>query len=217
MTLLQINHLVRRIPGNDNPLLDDISLSIQPGERVGLAGGSGSGKTSLLRTIALLDPISIGQILFRGQPVTNPPSFRRQVIYLHQRPAMIGGSVRDNLQLPFTVASATGSYNEVQIDDWTDSLGKSADFINQAADTLSGGEQQLVALMRAIQIDPLVLLLDEPSASLDGESAQKFEQLVALFLAGADERALVWVSHDESQLARMTSRVVTMADGRIVT
>ena len=217
MTLLQINHLVRRIPGNDNPLLDDISLSIQPGERVGLAGGSGSGKTSLLRTIALLDPISSGQILFRGQPVTNPPSFRRQVIYLHQRPAMIGGSVRDNLQLPFTVASATGSYNEVQIDDWTDSLGKSADFINQAADTLSGGEQQLVALMRAIQIDPLVLLLDEPSASLDGESAQKFEQLVELFLAGADERALVWVSHDESQLARMTSRVVTMADGRIVT
>ena len=217
MTLLQINHLVRRIPGNDNPLLDDISLTIQPGERVGLAGGSGSGKTSLLRTIALLDPISSGQILFRGQPVTNPPSFRRQVIYLHQRPAMIGGSVRDNLQLPFTVASATGSYNEVQIDDWTDSLGKSADFINQAADTLSGGEQQLVALMRAIQIDPLVLLLDEPSASLDGESAQKFEQLVELFLAGADERALVWVSHDESQLARMTSRVVTMADGRIVT
>ena len=217
MTLLQINHLVRRIPGNDNPLLDDISLSIQPGERVGLAGGSGSGKTSLLRTIALLDPISSGQILFRGQPVTNPPSFRRQVIYLHQRPAMIGGSVRDNLQLPFKVASATGSYNEVQIDDWIDSLGKSADFINQAADTLSGGEQQLVALMRAIQIDPLVLLLDEPSASLDGESAQKFEQLVELFLAGADERALVWVSHDESQLARMTSRVVTMADGRIVT
>ena len=217
MTLLQINHLVRRIPGNDNPLLNDISLSIQPGERVGLAGGSGSGKTSLLRTIALLDPMSSGQILFRGQLVTNPPSFRRQVIYLHQRPAMIGGSVRDNLQLPFTVASATGSYNEVQIDDWTDSLGKSADFINQAADTLSGGEQQLVALMRAIQIDPLVLLLDEPSASLDGESAQKFEQLVELFLAGADERALVWVSHDESQLARMTSRVVTMADGRIVT
>lgn len=216
MPILQIDNLTRRIAVNDKPLLDNVKLSIQSGDRVGLSGGSGSGKTSLLRSIALLDPVFSGQLLFHGQPVTDPPNYRRQVVYLHQRPAMAAGTVRDNLQLPFTVATATGAYDETKILQWIDSLGKSTDLLDQAADTLSGGEQQLVALMRAIQIDPLVLLLDEPSASLDSESSEKFEQLVELFLAESVDRALVWVSHDESQLNRMTSRIVKMADGRMV-
>ena len=216
MPILQLENLTRRIVGNDKPLLDNVNLSIQPGDRVGLSGGSGSGKTSLLRSVALLDPVSSGQILFQGQPVTDPPSYRRQVIYLHQGPAMAAGSVRDNLQLPFTVAAAAGSYDETKVVRWIDSLGKSPELLDQAADTLSGGEQQLVAVMRAIQVDPTVLLLDEPSASLDSESSEKFEQLVRLWLAGSDDRALIWTSHDESQLVRMTSRIVSMADGKVL-
>jgi len=170
--------------------------------------------------MALLDPVQHGTLLFRGeQPIAvDIPKFRRQVVYLHQRPALFPGTVAENFRLPFTFESSSGTYDQARIDDWLQTLGRPASLLDQAVDTLSGGEQQLVALLRAIQVDPLVLLLDEPTASLDAESAGKFEQLVNLWFESATSdqpRAFVWISHDMAQLQRMTNRRWSISAGKL--
>ncbi|NND99735.1 MAG: ATP-binding cassette domain-containing protein [Pirellulaceae bacterium] len=217
-TLVELQHVTRSVPNRDPPLVDDVSISIVAGDQIGLTGPSGSGKSTLLRCLARLDPVTVGQLRFQSNVVTADalPRYRRQVIYLHQRPAMLLGTVRDNLRLPFTLESSDSSYNETCHENWLDALGRSRSILDQSIETLSGGEQQVVALMRAIQIDPLVLLLDEPTASLDPEATQRFEQLVRLWHSESAQRAYVWISHDPSQLHRMTNRSWQMMDGRII-
>ncbi len=81
---------------------------------------------------------------------------------------------------------------------------------------LSGGEAQLVALLRAIQLDPQVLLLDEPTAALDREATGAVEQLVELWFADErDRRATVWVSHDGRQAARVAGAILRVHDGQL--
>ncbi|MGB7346282.1 MAG: ATP-binding cassette domain-containing protein [Pirellulaceae bacterium] len=214
--LIEICELSRLVPEADRPLLDQLNLTIAAGDRLGIAGASGSGKTTLMRAIAALDPVEGGTLKFQGNLVGDLPAFRRQVIYLHQRPAMMAGTVRDNLQLPFSLASSQGSFDELRVVKWLEPLGKSAALLEQAVDTLSGGEQQIVALLRAIQLDPVVLLLDEPTASLDRETVANFERLVDSWFGEKSVRALVWISHDDQQRERMTNRVWEIAEGRIV-
>ncbi len=214
-SLIELHKLTRLIPETQQTLLDQISLTIQKGDRIGLGGASGSGKTTLMRSIAALDPISNGDVRFKGHRVTDFPGYRRRVIYLHQRPAMMAGTVRENLQLPFSMTASQSSYDEGRVTDWLSPLAKPVSILDQEVSTLSGGEQQIIALLRAIQLDPAVLLLDEPTASLDAEMVQQFEQVVDQWFAEAEDRAFVWTSHDERQLIRMTTQLVTIADGHI--
>ena len=214
-SLIEIHELTRLIPGTERPLLDRLDLTIFAGDRLGIAGASGSGKTTLMRAIAALDPVASGTLTHQGQVVCEFPSYRRRVVYLHQRPAMMAGTVRENLQLPFSLANSQGRYDEARLVSQLEPLGKSAAILDQAVETLSGGEQQIVALLRAIQLDPCVLLLDEPTASLDRATVDSFERLVHAWFAETPGRALVWTSHDEDQLERMTDRVLTVASGKI--
>lgn len=219
--LIQIENLTRKAADSGKALLDDLSITLAAGDRLGLYGESGSGKTTLLRSIARLDPVHQGVFRFQGQPVVDLPAFRRNVVYLHQRPAMVGGSmvggtVRENLQLPFTLSISQQAYNEEQIAHWLTAMDKPVAMLDQSVDTLSGGEQQIVALLRAVQVQPAVLLLDEPTASLDSVSTERFEQMVNLWFDLASAQALVWISHDRQQLVRMTNRTIQVAGGRIV-
>ena len=95
--LIELKSLRRTIPSLSRRLIDDVSLAINAGDRIGISGASGSGKSTLLRSIALLDPINGGRLLFQGEALASGdiPNFRRQVIYLHQRPALIAGTVRE--------------------------------------------------------------------------------------------------------------------------
>lgn len=214
--LLESRRVSRRHPSSDQWLLKDADLVIGEGSRIALVGPTGAGKTLLLRALARLDSIDGGQILWRGEAVAANaiPSFRQQVIYLHQRPALLEGTVEENFLAPFQLKlHRDREYSRTSILDHLSNVGIGEPFLKQSTNDLSGGEGQVVALLRAIQLEPTVLLLDEPTAALDEKSTQAIEQLVNQWQSQASERAFVWVSHDSSQVDRIASQVVTMNSG----
>jgi putative ABC transport system ATP-binding protein len=200
-------------------LLRDVRVAVLPGDRVAVLGPSGAGKTLLLRTLALLDPLDEGAVLWGGHAVRGEavPSFRGAVVYLHQRPAVFEGSVEANLRHPFAFkAHRRRRFDRDRIIVLLEGLGRDATFLEKSHRDLSGGEAQIVALLRAIQLDPEVLLLDEPTASLDREAARAVEGLLGRWYAEAvGERAYVWVTHDQEQAHRVARRFLQMHAGHL--
>lgn len=209
--------LTRRDAAGGRVLLDHVDFAIEPGQRIALAGPSGSGKSTLMRAIAMLDPVDSGEVSFHGQTITGKlvPSYRRRVVYLAQRPALVPGSVLENLSMAFSFASAETTFQVERATELLQTLDRNEAMLQQVASTLSGGEQQLVALVRAILIQPSIILFDEPTASLDPASTASFERLVRVWLDADANRSLVWTSHDADQVARMTSIMYRIAAGKI--
>lgn len=212
-----ISEIGRRDPRGSGWLIRDVSFAVHPGDRLAIAGATGSGKTVLLRALALLDPLQAGSINWRGRVVLGDgvPIYRTHVIYIHQRPALFDGTVEENLRRPYALkAYRTKLFDRQRILEHLGSLGRSATFLAKSSRDLSGGEAQIVALLRAMQLDASVLLLDEPTASLDKATAGSIEALVDdWFRAGQGARAFVWVSHDPEQLGRVANRHLSMQCG----
>ena len=172
--LLKACGLGRRKPGGEDWLLRGICIEVCSGDRLALIGPSGSGKTVLLRALVLLDPHDEGSIEWDGRPLHGDaiPAYRKQVVYLHQRPALFEGTVEDNLKYPFTLKSHRGKrFDRERVVCILDALKRDATFLEKSSRDLSGGEAQIVAVIRCLQLDPAVLLLDEPTASLDRATA----------------------------------------------
>jgi putative ABC transport system ATP-binding protein len=125
--------------------------------------------------------------------------------------------VLDNLQFPYTLKSLSKrAFNLSVATDLLAKAGKDASFLSKPAGDLSGGESQIVALIRALQLEPQVMLFDEPTSALDPQSAAAVESLVQhWFDAGAGARAYLWVSHDPEQARRMSTRHLTMNKGEL--
>lgn len=168
------------------------SLHISPGECVSLRGPSGSGKSLLLRAIADLDPHQ-GQVLLDDSTSTliPAPQWRKQVALL---------PVESQWWLDEVGAHFSGEDCE-----WFEPLGFTAETMHWQVSRLSSGEKQRLALARTLMNQPRVLLLDEPTASLDPESIARVEQLIADYRRDTNA-AVLWVSHDAQQAARVGSR-----------
>jgi len=217
--LLKACGLGRRKAGADEWLLRGVCLELRPGDRLSVAGPTGSGKTLLLRALALLDPLDEGTIAWKGRGVRGEavPMYRRQVAYLHQRPALFEGSVEENLRLPLSLAIHRGaSFDRGRALMRLEGLGLDESFLEKPARDLSGGEGQIASLLRAVELGPSVLLLDEPTASLDARSVAAVEMLVTRWQAEAPgERAAIWVSHDAEQARRVGQRQLRMDAGQL--
>jgi putative ABC transport system ATP-binding protein len=222
--LIQACGLTRQDAKTNRLLLDHANLTLRAGDRVGLVGPTGCGKSSLLRAITKLDRCDSGEVLYRGESICKDavPAFRRRVIYLPQRSAFVAGTVRENLERPFQLEASESQFDPERAEHWLNDLANAHGILDQSAESLSGGQQQIVALVRAIALEPQVLLLDEPTAALDPELTARFEQRVMSWQEECGDEpdakhALVWTSHDADQIRRMTTRTVQMRDGVLAT
>jgi len=215
-TLLEADRITRRTPEGET-LLEGVSLAVAAGERVGIEGPTGAGKSVLLRALSLLDPIEGGALEFRGSPLADGdvPAYRSRVAYLHQSPALVEGTVEENLRLPFALRIYRDrSFDRERVAELLGALGQEPSFLGKQKGDLSGGERQVTALVRLLQLAPEVLLLDEPTAALDPESTALAEELIVRWVE-AGERAAVWVTHDPAQADRVATRRMRLARGRL--
>ena len=197
-------------------LWQQLDLVLHAGERLAVAGASGSGKTLLLRTLAGLEPMQAGELWFHDRPLSqwSMPAYRARVVYVAQRPALPDALVEAALQVPFGFrVHRHQRYPATRARQLLALLGRDEKFLQQRTDRLSGGEGQIVALLRALLIAPDVLLLDEPTASLDAAAVAAIETLVASWLHERPQRACVWTSHDRQQLERISDRVLLLESG----
>jgi putative ABC transport system ATP-binding protein len=203
--LLSVHGLSCTVSGRQ--LWHAVGLEVGAGERWAVTGPSGSGKTVFLRTLAGLMPRQAGEIQLRGQSFDRVwvPAWRAQIVYVPQRPALPEGSVQAALAAPFRFRAHRGrAFLSEDAGRYLAQVGIAADFLRQDVATLSGGEAQVVAVLRALLIQPSILLLDEPTASLDPARAGKVEMLVHHWQSAAPDRACVWTSHDPAQLTRVS-------------
>ncbi|MEO8837946.1 MAG: ATP-binding cassette domain-containing protein, partial [Herbaspirillum sp.] len=139
-------------------------------------------------------------------------AYRAHVMYVPQRPALREGSVEAALRAPFEFHVHQGkSFPTERANKLLETLGREPGFLQQRSERLSGGEAQIVAMLRALLVAPDVLLLDEPTASLDANTVGVIEQLITNWLAEQVGRACVWTSHDRVQLERVSDRLLSLA------
>ena len=208
-----LNQNVPNQTGSGRVLWSGLGLELYPNERLAVTGPSGSGKSLLLRALAALDPLKSGSLRFRAQDVQTLPvtTYRTQVLYLPQRAPLYPGTVEDNLRLPFTLqAHRDKAFSPGHVTRLLAQLGRSEAFLSQAAERLSGGEAQLVALVRALSLDPEVLLLDEATSALDPDVLGRAEGLLLEWTQAADH-ALLWVGHDAAQRERLATRELALS------
>ncbi|UEL26498.1 ATP-binding cassette domain-containing protein [Pseudomonas fluorescens] len=216
--LIETRGLTRRDARRQVALLQPTDFCLNRADRVSITGSSGSGKSVFLRALALLDAPTSGQILWNGQPITDAqiPHYRSHISYLSQRPALIEGTVEDNLRFPFSLKTLhTRSFDLPAVTTLLGHAGKTSDFLGKNAADLSGGESQVVSLIRTLQLNPEVLLLDEPTAALDPTSSRDVEALITAWYAAENARAYVWVSHDLDQAQRMSALHLHMTAGAL--
>jgi len=181
----------------------ELALSVSEGEIVSIFGKSGSGKSLFLRAVADLIPWE-GAIVLDGVSCLeiDPPLWRRQVIYLPSEVLWWSETVSEHFE-----SEPNGGLLR--------RLNLANESMDWAPTRLSMGERQRLGLLRALDRQPQVLLLDEPTANLDEEATQAVEGIVREYV---EERSAcaIWVSHDQEQVGRVASRVFRMEDRKLV-
>lgn len=201
------------------PVLHGIDLDIRDGECVAVIGPSGSGKSSLMNLVGLLDRPSAGRILIEGTDTGKLSSDRwaairnRRIGFVFQSYNLLGRhSALDNVQLPLLYAGVGRAERRRRAEEALALVGL-AHRLDHFPSRLSGGEQQRVAIARALVTDPGIVLADEPTGALDSRTGQEVLALFrALNLAG---RTVLIITHDPGVAARC-GRIVRLHDGRIV-
>ena len=204
-------------PHSERPALENVSLRIRPGERVGIIGPMGSGKSSLARMLLGLYQPAEGAVRFGGVDIRQIPSadLRGRIGVLPQEVTLFYGTVRENIALGDPSINDHLVLRAAALAGVTDFIRNfPAGFATQVGEqgrALSGGQRQAVALARALVRDPEVLILDEPTSNMDTDSELRLQHRLADIIAG---RSLILVTHRLSML-RIVDRLIVMENGRI--
>ncbi|MDR0435397.1 MAG: ABC transporter ATP-binding protein [Propionibacteriaceae bacterium] len=193
--------------------VDEVSLSVAPGEILALQGESGSGKSSLLRGIAGLEPLASGSIRWNGTDLTHTPTHLRGFVLMFQDGQLfphldVAGNIAYGIsQLPRREREARTA--ELLVLVGLEGYGK------RRITELSGGQAQRVALARSLAPQPRMLLLDEPLSSLDKGLRERLVGELGTIIRGSGT-ASIYVTHDEDEAFTLADRVGVLKDGRLL-
>jgi len=205
-------------PGQTQPSLRNVNLRIQPGEKVAILGRIGSGKTTLEKLILGLYRPSSGAVLVDGidQRQLDPAELRRHIGYVQQDVMLFYGTLRENITLGAPLADDADVLKAATIGGILDLVNNHPQgfdmVVGERGESLSGGQRQGVAIARAVINDPSILLLDEPTASMDHSSEEDIKARLREFMPG---KTVILISHRTS-LLDLVDRIVVMDAGRIV-
>lgn len=192
--------------------LKSVSLKLQGGKIIVFLGVNGAGKTTLMRIMAGLENFDGGKILFNSQ-TTDATALRRVSTLVFQKTAMFSRNVYDNLAFGLKIRKIPKEEIPKRIGEALQAVRLSG-FEKRRAKKLSGGEQQRIALARAFLLDARVLLLDEPTANLDPNSAIIIEK--AIISKKSSQRIIIMATHNLNQARRMADEIVHIHGGEVV-
>lgn len=198
-------------------VLDDVSLTVAPGEKVALVGASGGGKSTLVQALLGLYPVKAGQVFYGGVPVSDIgwAVVREHVGVVLQHPVLFNDSVRANLTLGREVDDATlwQALEIAQLKDIVAGLPHGLDtVVGRQGVRLSGGQRQRLAIARMIVANPRIVILDEATSALDTDTERHLHQALRTFLAG---RTTLIIAHRLSAV-KQADRILVFENGRVV-
>ena len=205
-------------PGAEMPSLVDVSFKIKPGEKVAILGRVGSGKSTLQKLAMGLFQPSEGAVLIDGIDLRqlDPAEYRKQVGYMPQDLTLFHGTLRDNIVIAHPYASDSDvlkAAEQANLLEFVNRHPQGFDMtISERGDSLSGGQRRCVALARAVLGEPPVVLMDEPTGSMDHSTEVAVKSSLAAFIAG---RTWIVVTHRNS-LLEMVDRIIVIDNGKIV-
>jgi tungstate transport system ATP-binding protein len=198
-----------RIVARATTILDDVTATIAAGSPTVLIGPNGSGKTTLLRAAMGLIPLSAGHITWGGRETAAPA--RGAIMF--QRPTMLRRSAAGNIRYALAAAEVPRATRQHRADELLTLVGLDG-LGHRPARRLSGGEQQRLALARALARDPAILFLDEPTASLDPYATKAIEDIIRAVSARGVK--IVMSTHDLGQARRLAGDIVLLHRGRLI-
>jgi ATP-binding cassette subfamily B protein len=215
---IAFEHVEFHYGAHSKPLYDDLSVTIAPGERVGLVGHSGSGKTTFVKLIQRLHDVSGGRIAIDGVDIRDvkQASLRQQIAIVQQEPVLFHRSLADNIAYGRPGANRQQIIEAAKLanaHDFIERLPKGYEtLVGERGIKLSGGERQRVAIARAFLADARVLILDEATSSLDSESEQLIQQAMERLMVG---RTTIVIAHRLSTV-RALDRLLVFDAGKVV-
>ena len=218
--MIELRHISKWHMQGGKPvfILKDINLTVKEGEFISIMGPSGSGKSTLLNVIGMLDEANEGEYYFMGEPVHKLKEKQRSKIYkqnigfVFQAYHLIDElTVYENIETPLLYQDVKGSERKAMVADILDRfqiVGKKDLFPSQ----LSGGQQQLVGIARALIVKPKLILADEPTGNLNSKQGEEIMQLFTEL--NKDGVTIIQVTHSEKN-AEYGSHIINLLDGRV--
>ena len=216
-SILRLKNVSLQATVGSDFLLQDITCDFQQGEKIGIVGASGSGKTSLLRSIVRLVSPSSGEILLGNSLEKNLTTIqlRQQIVLVPQEPKLLGMKVIDALAYPLRLQQLPESEIRQRIDTWTDLLRIQEQWLNKTELQLSLGQRQLVAIARGLVMQPQVLLLDEPTSALDIGTATHVLKVLE-DLNQSQDLTIIMVNHQLELIKDFCDRLLFFERGKLV-
>ncbi|BAJ03818.1 type I secretion system permease/ATPase [Shewanella violacea] len=215
---IDADHISFSYPGSEKPVLHTMSLSIKPGERIAIIGRNGSGKSTLAKMLVGLYQPTKGSLRYDGldSAQIHPTDLRRNFGYLPQDITLFHGSIRDNILFGTRQVSEHQLIRAVQLSGinlFTDLETEGLDQqVGEGGQSLSRGQRQTVALARATLNDPPVLLMDEPTASLDARAEKQF---IRAMQNVSRDRTLLIITH-KMHLLKLVDRIIVLDRGHVI-
>lgn len=192
-------------------------IDVQNSARTLLRGPSGVGKSRLLKSLVGLDSLSIKEKITLGENLKFNESPDGEILYIAQKAFFVPGTVAENLRWPYQFkAYKNKSFNSDFIQQQLAKLNLGSDILEKNAMTLSGGESQIIHLLRSLQFAPEILFLDEITASLDPQRARLMERFLKDWGAENETRHLIFISHNTDQEKDFATRVLLLQEGQLL-